>query len=292
MKSFKRIGVVGAGTMGQGIAEMLAVSGLDVFVAEATPEKLDQAMDMINISLDKQIEKWAITAAEKKLILSRIHKTESLERLADVDLVIETITEDLEAKKEVFRQLDRICEPDVLFSSNTSTLSLTELASETGRPDKVIGLHFLHPVSKVNLVEIIRGLRTSEETFQSIRSLVENVFRKKSILVYESPGFVTSRLICLLINEAIHVLTEGVASAEDIDTAMKNGYEFKYGPLEMADRFGLDSVLAALERMFREYGDLKYRPSFLLKKMVRAGQLGVKTGEGFFRYDKDGDRIQ
>lgn len=265
MKTFKRIGVVGAGTMGQGIAEMLAKSGLDVHLVEITPEKLDQAWDMINISLDKQIEKWAITAAEKKLILSRIHKAE-LSHLAGVDLVIETITEDLEAKKDVFRQLDRICEPDVLFSSNTSTLSLTELASVTGRPDKVIGLHFLHPVSKVNLVEIIRGLRTSEETFLSIRTLVEQVFRKVSILVYESPGFVTTRLICLLINEAIHVLTEGVASAEDIDTAMKNGYEFKYGPLEMADRFGLDSVLAALERMFREFGDLKYRPSFLLKK--------------------------
>jgi len=292
MKTFKRIGVVGGGTMGQGIAEMLAKSGLDVHLVEKSPEKLDWAWDMINISLDKQLEKWAITAAEKKLILSRIHKTESLEQLAGVDLVIETITEDLDAKKEVFRQLDRICGPDVLFSSNTSTLSLTELASVTERPDRVIGLHFLHPVSKVNLVEIIRGLRTSEETFLAIRQLVEQVFRKVSILVYESPGFVTTRLICLLINEAIHVLTEGVASAEDIDTAMKNGYEFKYGPLEMADRFGLDSVLAALERMFREFGDLKYRPSFLLKKMVRAGQLGVKTGEGFFRYDKDGDRIQ
>lgn len=292
MKSFKRIGVVGAGTMGQGIAEMLAVSGLDVFLVEVSPEKLDQAWDMINVSLDKQIEKWAITASEKKLILSRIHKAASLEDMADVDLVIETITEDLDAKKEVFRQLDRICGPDILFSSNTSSLSLTELASETNRPDKVIGLHFLHPVSKVNLVEIIRGLRTSEETFLAIRELVEQVFQKKSILVYESPGFVTSRLICLLINEAIHALTEGVASAEDIDTAMRNGYEFKYGPLEMADRFGLDAVLAALDRMFREFGDLKYRPSFYLKKMVRAGQLGVKTGEGFFRYDKDGDRIK
>lgn len=292
MKSFKRIGVVGAGTMGQGIAEMLAVSGLDVFLVEVSPEKLDQAWDMINVSLDKQIEKWAITASEKKLILSRIHKAASLEDMADVDLVIETITEDLDAKKEVFRQLDRICGPDILFSSNTSSLSLTELASETNRPDKVIGLHFLHPVSKVNLVEIIRGLKTSEETFLAIRTLVEEVFQKKSILVYESPGFVTSRLICLLINEAVHALTEGVASAEDIDTAMKNGYEFKYGPLEMADRFGLDAVLAALDRMFREFGDLKYRPSFYLKKMVRAGQLGVKTGEGFFRYDKDGDRIK
>lgn len=292
MKSFKKIGVVGGGTMGQGIAEMLAVSGLDVLLVEKTPERLDQAWDMIELSLDKQIEKWAITGAEKKLILSRIHKTPDIRQLAETDLVIETITEDLDAKKEVFRQLDDICPPDVLFSSNTSSLSLTELASETKRPERVIGLHFLHPVSKVNLVEIIRGMRTSEETFQAIRTLVEDVFQKKSILVYDSPGFVTSRLICVLINEAIHTLTEGIASAEDIDTAMKNGYEFKYGPLEMADRFGLDSVLAALERMFREFGELKYRPSFYLKKMVRAGQLGVKSGEGFFRYDKEGDRIR
>lgn len=292
MRSFKRIGVVGAGTMGQGIAEMLAKSGLEVQLVEKTPEKLEQAWEMININLDKQIEKWAITAAEKKLVLSRIHKIDSFDQLAEADMVIETITEDLDEKKRVFRDLDKVCRPDAIFCSNTSTLSLTELASETSRPDKVIGLHFLHPVSQRDLVEIIRGLRTSEDTFVEIRTFVNEVLRKKSILVYESPGFVTSRIVCLMINEAIHALTEGVASAEDIDTAMRLGYDFKYGPLEMADRFGLDSVLAALERMFRDFGDLKYRPSFLLKKMVRAGQLGVKTGEGFFRYDKDGDRIR
>jgi 3-hydroxybutyryl-CoA dehydrogenase len=290
--SYKKIGVIGAGTMGQGIAEMLAVKGMEVFLVEITPEKLEQAWDNIVVSLDKQIEKWAITVSEKKLILSKIHKVNDISELSSCDMVIETITEDVDAKKDVFQELDAVCGPHVILASNTSTLSLTELASVTVRPERVIGMHFLHPVSKIDLVEIIRGLRTSEETFQITKSFVEEVTQKKSILVHESPGFVTTRLICLLINEAMHVLNEGVASAEDIDSAMRIGYDFHYGPLESADRFGLDSVLAALERMFREFGDLRYRPSFLLKKMVRAGQLGVKTGEGFFRYDKDGDRIR
>jgi 3-hydroxybutyryl-CoA dehydrogenase len=287
----KKIGVVGAGTMGQGIAEMLAVRGLDVLLLEKTEEKLNQAWDMIVVSLDKQIEKWAITIAEKKLILSKIQKVTDWERLAECDMVIETITEDLDSKMEVFKKLDEICPETTILASNTSTLSLTELASVTSRPDRVIGLHFLHPVSKIDLVEIIRGLKTSEETFQVTRSFVEETITKKGIMVYESPGFVTTRLICILINEALHTLSEGVASAEDIDSAMRIGYDFHNGPLEMADRFGLDSVLAAMERMFREFGDIKYRPSFLLQKMVRAGNLGVKTGEGFFRYDKDGDRL-
>lgn len=152
-------------------------------------------------------------------------------------------------------------------------------------------MHFIHPVSKVDLVEIIRGLKTSDHTFTETKHFVEEITNKKGIMVYESPGFVTTRMITLLINEAMHLLQEGVASAEDIDDAMRIGYNFQHGPLEMADRFGLDSILAALERMFREYGELKYRPSIVLKKMVRAGQLGVKTGEGFFKYDKDGDRI-
>lgn len=288
---FKRIGVIGAGTMGQGIAEMLAVKGLEVFLVEKTPEKLDQAWDMIVVSLDKQIEKWAITVSEKKLILSKIHKIYALDKVAECDLIIETISEDLEAKRELLANLDQICPPNVILASNTSTLSLTQLAAETSRPDRVIGMHFLHPVAKIDLVEIIRGLRTSDETYDVTRQFVENVLQKKSIKVYESPGFVTTRLICTLINEALHVLSEGVASAEDIDSAMRIGYDFHYGPLEMADRFGLDSVLAAMEGMFREFGDIKFRPSFILKQMVRAGQLGVKTGQGFFRYDKDGDRL-
>ncbi|WP_128894396.1 3-hydroxyacyl-CoA dehydrogenase family protein [Longirhabdus pacifica] len=287
----KKIGVIGGGTMGQGVAEMLSVKGLDVFLVERTPEQLDLSYEQIEINLDKQLEKWAITVAEKKLILSRIHKTLEYNQLSQCDMIIETITEDLELKKEVFNKLDDYCPKHIILASNTSTLSLTELANETNHPERVIGMHFLHPVSKVDLVEIIRGLKTSEETFEHTKHFVEDMITKKGIMVYESPGFVTTRLICVLINEALHTLQEGVASAEEIDVAMRNGYDFKHGPLEMCDRFGLDAVLAAMERMFREFGDIKYRPSFLLKKMVRAGHLGVKSGEGFFRYDKDGDRL-
>ncbi|MBD8497576.1 3-hydroxyacyl-CoA dehydrogenase family protein [Paenibacillus arenosi] len=288
---FKKIGVIGGGTMGQGIAEMLAVKGLDVLLVEQTPEKLDHAYSMIELSLDKQLEKWAITQAEKKLILSRINKVTHLAELSACDMVIETISEDLEAKKAVFAELDRVCPSNIILASNTSTLSLTELASTTKYPARVIGMHFIYPVSKIDLVEIIRGLKTSEETFSETKRFVEEVVQKKGVMVYESPGFVTTRLICVLINEALHVLQEGVATPEDVDNAMKIGYNFQYGPLEMADHFGLDSVLAAMEGMFREFGDIKYRPSVLLKKMVRANQLGVKTGAGFFKYDKDGDRL-
>ncbi|MVO99993.1 3-hydroxyacyl-CoA dehydrogenase family protein [Paenibacillus lutrae] len=288
---YKKIGVIGGGTMGQGIAEMLAGKGLEVVLIEHTIEKMENSWAMIELSLDKQMEKWAITASEKKLILSRIHKTIDLKESASCDMVIETISEDLELKKKLFHKLDEICPKELILASNTSTLSLTELGSATKNPERVIGLHFIHPVAKIDLAEIIRGLKTSEDTYKLTRNFVENVIQKTSIKVYESPGFVTSRLICLLINEAVHTLAERVASAEDIDLAMRKGYEFHYGPLEMADRFGLDSVLAALDRMFREFGDVKYRPSFLLKQMVHAGHLGVKTGEGFFRYDKDGDRM-
>ncbi|MBP1999585.1 3-hydroxybutyryl-CoA dehydrogenase [Paenibacillus shirakamiensis] len=288
---FKKIGVVGGGTMGQGICEMLAAKGLDVLLLEETPEKLEQAYGLIESSLDKQLEKWAITKAEKKLILSKIQKVTHFAELSTCDMVIETISEDVQAKKEIFAQLDQVCPSHIILASNTSTLSLTEIAGLTKYPERVIGMHFIYPVSRIDLVEIIRGLKTSDDTFTETKRFVEEVVEKRGIMVYESPGFVTSRIICILINEALHVLGEGVASAEDIDDAMRVGYQFQYGPLEMADRFGLDSVLAALERMFREFGELKYRPSIVLKKMVRAGNLGVKSGEGFFKYDKDGDRI-
>ncbi|WCT54291.1 3-hydroxyacyl-CoA dehydrogenase NAD-binding domain-containing protein [Paenibacillus kyungheensis] len=289
--NFKKVGVIGGGTMGQGISEMLAKKGIEVLLVEKTQDKLNHAWDMIETSLDKQMEKWALTQAEKKLILSKITKVTHFADLGTCELVIETISEDPEAKKEVFAQLDQVCPSSVILASNTSTLSLTELASSTMYPERVIGMHFIYPVSKIDLVEIIRGLRTSDQTFEVTKNFIEQTVNKRGIMVYESPGFVTSRIICLLINEALHVLEEGVASAADIDDSMRIGYQFQYGPLEMADRFGLDSVNAALERMFREYGELKYRPAIILKKMVRAGSLGVKTGEGFFKYDKDGDRI-
>lgn len=288
---FRTIGVIGGGTMGQGIAEMLAARGLDVILAEKTTEKLDRAIELITVSLDKQIERWALTGAEKKSILSKIKGAHSIQDMAACELVIETISEDLNAKKHVFFQLNQICSPHIILATNTSTLSVTEIAAITTHPERVIGMHFLHPVAKVNLVEIVRAMKTSDETYDRTRQFVDDILTKKSIKVNESPGYITTRLICTLINEALHTLSEGVASAEDIDQAMRIGYDFKHGPLEMCDRFGLDAVLAALEGMFREYGDIKYRPSYLLKQMVRAGHLGAKTGEGFFRYDKDGDRL-
>jgi 3-hydroxybutyryl-CoA dehydrogenase len=286
-----KIGVVGAGTMGQSIAEMLAMKGLDVILTERTPERLQQAMESIEASLDRQIERWAITAAEKKLTLNRIHTAPSPAALAECEFVIETISEDLDSKKAVFRELDAVLPPNAVLASNTSTLSLTELAAVTAHPERVIGMHFVYPAYRIDVVEIVRGLQTSDETFMATKSFIEEALSKKGVMVYESPGFVTTRLICLLINEALHLLEEGVASAEDVDSAMRIGYQFQHGPLEMADRFGLDAVLAALERMFREYGELKYRPSILLKKKVRAGHFGIKTGTGFFKYDKDGERL-
>jgi 3-hydroxybutyryl-CoA dehydrogenase len=288
---FMKIGVVGAGTMGQGIAEMLSVKGLDVFVVEQTTAKLEQAFQLIELSLDKQIEKWGITETEKKIILSKIHKVDSIKEFAACDMVIETVTEDLPTKQKIFIELDRVCTAQAILASNTSTLSLSELAAGTSHPERIIGLHFLHPVAKIQLVEIIRGLKTTEETYLNTRAFVEQVIQKRGIQVYESPGFVTTRLICTLINEAMHTLGEGVATDEDIDTAMRIGYDFHYGPLEMADRFGLDAVYAAMERMFLEFGDTKYRPHAMLKQMVDQDHLGVKTGQGFFRYDKDGDRL-
>ncbi|WP_040951141.1 3-hydroxyacyl-CoA dehydrogenase family protein [Gorillibacterium massiliense] len=287
---FTKIGLVGVGTIGQGIAEMLAKNGMDVVLVDKSPDRLCASMAAIESSLDRQIEKWGITSAEKKLIVSRLRKAESPQDLASCQLIIESATEDLDIKKDIFRKLDEVA-PEALLASTTSTLSLTELAGASHNPERVIGLHFLYAMSGEDIVEVIRGIRTSDETFQNIRSFVEDTLHIKGVQVHESPGFVTTRLACTLINEAIAVLAEGVATAEDIDIAMREGYDFRYGPLEMCDRFGLDSVYFALNRMFIEYGELKYRPNFLLKKMVRAGQLGVKTGEGFFSYDKDGVRL-
>jgi len=287
----RRVGVIGAGTMGQGIAEMLASNGLDVYLNEETEERLTSAVAGIEQSLDRQIEKWALTQSEKKLIMNRIHPIARFSAMPACDMVIETVSEDLAKKREVFNELDQLYGPNVILASNTSTLSLTEIAGATAHPERVIGMHFVYPVMRTDLVEIVRGLKTSDEIFSRTQHFVEEIIHKKSVMVFESPGFVTTRLICLYINEAMHVLQEGVASAEDIDSAMRIGYSIQHGPFEMADRFGLDSVLAALEQMFREYGEVKYRPSTVLKKMVRAGHLGAKTGVGFFNYDKDGDRI-
>ncbi len=290
--AWKKIGIVGLGTMGQAIAEMLAKKQYTVLVQDATPELMEQAIKAIDGQLEKQVSRWSLTGAEKKSILTHIQCVASLDDFAQCDLVIETITEDAQAKHALFARLGHVCPEHVVLATNTSTLSVTECARATVHAQRVIGTHFIFPVSNVEMVEIIRGLQTDQTTADAVRAFVEQGLEMKAIPVYESPGFVTTRLICTLINEALHVYTEGVAHPRDIDDAMRIGYGFRHGPLEMADRFGLDAVLAALEGMFREYGDLKYRPAVLLRKMVRAHQLGVKTGQGFFRYDDDGDRIR
>lgn len=287
----RSIGIVGAGTMGRGIAELVAMKGYEAILVDRSDELADAARKAIDLSLTRQLEKWAITEAEKKVALDRIQVTSDITRLADADIAIESVIEDLDTKKEIFRVMDQVCQKNIILASNTSTLSITEMGAVTYRPRRIIGLHFLNPVTKMKVVEIVRGLKTSDETFQESKEFVHDL-GKTGVEVYESPGFVTTRLIMPLINEAMYALMEGVASAEGIDTAMKLGYDFAKGPLEMADRMGLDSVLTAMERLWRDFGELKYRPSPLLRKLVRAGHLGVKSGEGFFKYDKDGNMIR
>lgn len=277
--------------MGRGIAELVAMKGYEAILVDRSDELADAARKAIDLSLSRQLEKWAITEAEKKVALDRIQVTSDITRLADADIAIESVIEDLDTKKEIFRVMDQVCQKNIILASNTSTLSITEMGAVTYRPRRIIGLHFLNPVTKMKVVEIVRGLKTSDETFQESKEFVQDL-DKTGVEVYESPGFVTTRLIMPLINEAMYALMEGVASAEGIDTAMKLGYDFAKGPLEMADRMGLDSVLTAMERLWRDFGELKYRPSPLLRKLVRAGHLGVKSGEGFFKYDKDGNMIR
>lgn len=287
----KKIAVIGAGTMGRGIAELLAAKGIEVFLADQSDVILADALQLLEANLNNQIERWSLTNQEKKLILSKIHPLSDDSILSESDMVIEATTEQLEVKKQVFRRLESAVRKETILASNTAALSLTEMAEAIQYPERVIGLHFLFPAGQIDLVEIVRGLKTSDAVYVKTRQFVEHVLNKRSIQVYESPGYVTTRLICIMINEAIHTLTEGVATAEEIDAAMKIGYDFHFGPLEMADRFGLDSLLASMETLFREFGDIKYRPNVQLKKMVRAKHLGVKTGQGFFRYGKGGERL-
>ncbi|KRE70470.1 3-hydroxyacyl-CoA dehydrogenase family protein [Paenibacillus sp. Soil750] len=287
----KKVGVIGAGTMGRGISELLAAKGIDVYLMDKSPEKLNDGLRLLDASLNKQIERWALTHQEKKQITAKIIPISDVQMLLECDMIIEAVSEQLDVKKQLFCNLENSIRPDAILASNTATLSLTELAEAMEHKERVIGLHFLFPAGQVRLVEIVRGLKTSDLTFQITKQFVEQTLDKASIQVYESPGYVTTRIICTLINEALHTLSEGVAKATDIDEAIRIGYGFHYGPLEMADRFGLDSVLASMETLFHELGDIKYRPNVLLKKMVRARQLGLKTGKGFFHYNEGGDRI-
>ncbi len=288
---FEKIVIVGAGVMGQGLAETIATTGTEVILLDRTARRAERGIEKIGENIDHAIEKWGLTASDKNAILSRIAPSTDLQVVKDADLIIEAIPDRRRRKIELFGRIDDLCADDTIIITNTATLSITELAAITNRADKIIGMHFLNPVPKIPLVEIVRGLNTSDETYNKACEFAE-ILGKTPVLVYEYPGYITTRVIVPLLNEAMHVLMEGVATAEDIDTAMKLGYGFNAGPLALADMMGLDVVMSWMENLLSELSEHKYNPCPLLRKMVRAGHLGVKSGEGFFKYDNEGNRIK
>ncbi|MEX2460987.1 MAG: 3-hydroxybutyryl-CoA dehydrogenase [Paenibacillaceae bacterium] len=279
----KTIGVVGAGTMGNGIAQVAAEAGYQVIMCDVQQGFLQRGLDAIQKNVDRAVKKGKLDEARSQEILGRIRGTVDLQDLADTDVIIEAIIEKVEPKKALFVELDAICKKSTVFASNTSGLSITEIATATNRRDKVVGMHFFNPVPVMKLVEIIKGQETSDESFVLIKEMVET-FGKVGISVQDAPLFAVNRILVPMINEAIFVLAEGTANAEDIDMGMKLGANHPIGPLALADLIGLDTLLFIIETLYSETSDSKYRPCPLLKKLVRAGHLGRKTGKGFYSY--------
>jgi 3-hydroxybutyryl-CoA dehydrogenase len=280
----ERMAVVGAGQMGSGIAQVAAQAGLEVVVADATAELARRGVEKLGKALAKLVEKGKLSAPDRDAVLGRIRAVSSLDDCAGADLAIEAVVENEAAKKEIFRKLDALLRPEAVLASNTSSISITALAAATKRPDRFVGMHFMNPPPVMQLIEIIRGLQTSDETYAAVMALAKR-FGKTTVTSKDSPGFIVNRILIPLLNEACFALQEGLASPEDIDTGVRLGLNHPMGPLTLADFIGLDTCLYIAEVLHRELGDDKYRPAPLLRSYVAAGWVGRKAGRGFYRYD-------
>jgi len=279
----QKIGVIGAGTMGNGITQAFAVSGFDVIMSDIAQAQVDRGLATISGSLDRLIKKEKMTAEQKATAMGHITTVTDVAALKDCDLIIEAATERLDLKLDIFKKVDALAKPEAILASNTSSISITKLAAATQRPAQVIGMHFFNPVPMLALVEVIRGLQTTDATYAAVEALAKAI-GKTPVQIKNSPGFVVNRMLCPMINEAIFALGEGLATAAEIDEAMKLGAAHPIGPLALADLIGLDVELAVMQVLFEGFKDPKYRPAPLLVEMVEAGYLGRKTGRGFFTY--------
>ena len=282
--TIQKVFVIGAGTMGNGIAQVCAANGLTAYLNDIEQGLIDRGIQTITKGLDRLVHKGKIDEGRKREILAGVHPALGTDKVGEADLVVEAATENIDLKKKIFAQMDELARPGVILATNTSSQSVTEIAAATGRPELVIGMHFFNPVPIMKLIEIVRGLDTSEETFRIIYDLSKRL-GKKPVEVKDYPGFISNRVLMIMINEAIFSLHEGVASAEDIDTVMKLGMNHPMGPLTLADLIGLDTCLFILERLYTGFNDPKFRPCPLLKNMVAAGRLGRKAGRGFYEYE-------